>query len=260
MDEVRELIKLLESKAKLVAMLAPSFPINYQYPQIITRLKNLGFSYVVEVAAGAKKTNEEVLTLLKNNPSLRFITSPCPCFVSLVKVKYPHLLKYLALSADSPMIETTKIVKEKYPDFLPVFIGPCIAKKKEASEDHPDLNLLVITYKELEEVFAKFNVPNVTDSHDSFDISEKDTRIYPFDGGLTISSGLDKILKPEEIKIVSGWKNCETTLLEFENNPKLRLIDVLFCEGGCINGPAINKELSVEQRKQKIQEFANSKL
>jgi len=260
MNDSSKLIDLINNKTKLVAMLAPSFPINYEYPQIITLLKKLGFSYVVEVSAGAKKTNEEVLTVLQNNPQSRFITSPCPSFVRLVRHKYPQLVKYLAFQADSPMVATAKIVKEKYPDFQPVFIGPCIAKKLEASEDYPNLNILVINYKELDDVFKHFNISTATDSNDSFDISEPSTRIYPFDGGLTISGGIDKILKPEEIRIVSGWKNCESTLLEFETNPKIRFVDILFCEGGCINGPAANKELTIEQRKQKILDYANSKI
>ncbi|NCO89162.1 hypothetical protein GW881_04575 [Candidatus Roizmanbacteria bacterium] len=46
-DEVNMLTELIKNKSKLVAMLAPSFPIVYQYPQIVTRLKQLGFSYVV---------------------------------------------------------------------------------------------------------------------------------------------------------------------------------------------------------------------
>ena len=55
MNEIATLIELLEKKEKLVAMLAPSFPIVFEYPKIITMLKKLGFSYVVEVAVGAKE-------------------------------------------------------------------------------------------------------------------------------------------------------------------------------------------------------------
>ena len=202
MDDSSKLIDLINKKTKLVAMLAPSFPINYKFPEIITRLRKLGFNYVVEVSVGAKKTNEEVLEVLKNNPTSRFITSPCPSFVRLVRAKFPNLLKYLAFQADSPMIATAKIVKEKYPEFMPVFIGPCIAKKLEASEDHPDLNILVLNYNELDQVFAHFNIlENKEITSDNFDIEESNTRIYPFDGGLTVSAGIDKILKPEEINV-----------------------------------------------------------
>ncbi len=257
MNEVFQLTDLLNKKAKLVAMLAPSFPVVYEYPQIVSRLKQLGFSHVVEVAAGAKRTNEAVVKLLKEDPKSRFITSPCPSFVRLIKTKHPQLLPYLALKADSPMIATARIVKEKYPDCQPVFIGPCIAKKLESSEDYPELNILVLTYKELDAVFSAFHVSEASiQAHDGFDIAEQGTRIYPTDGGLTESSGIRNILKDEEIRIVSGWKNCETALAEFEKNPKIRLLDILFCEGGCINGPGIVSALPLEERRKKIMEFS----
>jgi len=257
MDEVSRLTDLLNKKAKLAAMLAPSFPVVYEYPQIIGRLKQLGFLYVVEVAAGAKKTNEAVLTLLQDNPQSRFITSPCPSFVRLIRAKYPQLLQYLALQADSPMAATARIVKEKFPDCSPVFVGPCVAKKFESSEDYPELNILVLTYKELDMVFDAFHVGEAAaQAGDGFDVTGQTTRIYPIDGGLTESSGVRNILKDEEIRIVSGWKNCEAALLEFERNLKIRLLDILFCEGGCINGPGIASVLSPDDRKKKVLEFS----
>lgn len=259
MNEVAQLTELIKNKANLVAMLAPSFPIVYQYPQIVTRLKKLGFTYVVEVAVGAKKTNETVVSLLINNPTGRFITSPCASFVRYIRTKHPDLIPYLAFQADSPMIATTKIVAEKYPGYQPVFIGPCIVKKREASEDYPQLNIVVITYKELDELFTQFNISQVNESTtDKFDLSETTTRIYPFDGGLTFTSGVRTILKDEEIRIVSNWKNIDIVLEEFKNNSTIRFVDVLFCDGGCINGPGIVSPLSTEERKQRIIQFQTS--
>jgi len=256
MNDISRLTDLLNKKTKLVAMLAPSFPVVYEYPQIVSRLKQLGFSYVVEVSAGAKRTNEEVLKLLQDDPQARFITSPCPSFVRMVRTKHPQLLPYLAFKADSPMIATARIVKEKFPDYSPVFIGPCVAKKLESSEDYPELNILVLTYKELDTVFNTLNIGNEqSNKPDGFDIAEQTTRIYPTDGGLTESSGARKVLKDDEIMVVSGWKNCEAALIEFENNPKIRLLDILFCEGGCINGPGIASVLSADERKKKVMDF-----
>jgi iron only hydrogenase large subunit-like protein len=72
------------------------------------------------------------------------------------------------------------------------------------------------------------------------------------DAGLTFTAGVHKILRAEEIRVVSGAKNVETVLQEFKTNSKIRFVDVLFCEGGCINGPGINSALTIEQRKTKI--------
>lgn len=254
-----ELVKtLLEKKEHLVAMVAPSFPIMYESEEIITKLKSLGFEYVVEVSAGAKRTNEAVAKLLMENPTSRFITSPCASFVRYVRTKHPEYLKYLAFQADSPMVATAKMVREKYPNYRPVFIGPCMVKKLEASEDYPELEMIVLTYKELEQIVKEKNLTSIPINPEArFDISEGPTRVYPFDGGLTNSSGIRNILKDDEIRIVSGYKNCEALLKEFEVNTKIRFVDILFCEGGCINGPGIQSSLSVSDRKRKIEEYAH---
>lgn len=257
MNEKPQLIELIQNKAKMVAMLAPSFPIVYDYPQIIGKLRALGFEYITEVTIGAKKTNEQVAELLKANPQGRYITSPCPSFVRLVRKRYPHLVPFLAFQADSPMIANARIVKEKYPGYRPVFIGPCLQKKLESSEDYPYLEILVVTYKELDEIFQQFNIVDKPEyANDAFDMAEKTTRIYPTDGGLTDTSGARSLLKDEEIRVVSGWKNFESALAEFESNKTIRLLDVLFCEGGCIHGPGIVSTLSVEERKNKVLDYA----
>jgi len=259
MTDIEQLKILLEKKEHLVAMVAPSFPLMYGYPEIVTKLKALGFEHVVEVSAGAKKTNEAVGILLKENPTSRYITSPCASFVRYIRTKHPEYVKYLAFQADSPMIATAKIVREIYPKSKPVFIGPCIVKKLEAKEDYPELSILVLTYLELNKVIEEKGLSTLaTNPHDTFDISEKNTRIYPFDGGLTESSGIRSILKDDEIRIVSGYKNCEAVLKEFEENKKIRFVDILFCDGGCISGPGITSSLPVEERKKKILEYANS--
>ncbi len=258
MTDIELVQTLLTKKEHLVAMVAPSFPLMYTRSEIISLLKALGFEHVVEVTAGAQKTNEAVVKLLKENPTSRFITSPCASFVRFVRTKHPELLPYLAFQADSPMVATAKIVRETYPGQRPVFIGPCVVKKLEAKEDYPELEMIVLTYKELNELLVKQGIATPPSlSSNSFDIQEGRTRIYPFDGGLTESSGIRSILKDDEIRIVSGYKNCEAALTEFVVNTKIRFLDVLFCEGGCINGPGVVSELSLPDRKKKIEEYAH---
>lgn len=259
MNELTALIELIDKKGKLAAMLAPSFPIVFPYPTIITMLKKLGFSYFTEVAAGAKKTNEELITLLKKNPNARYITTPCPTIVRMIRKQMPQYEKYLSHGVDSPMVATAKIVTERYPGYRPIFIGPCIVKKLEAMEDVPNLNILVVTYDELSQVFSHFNINQETNPDDKFDISETGmTRLYPIDGGLSHSSGLTDHFVNGEIQIVSGWKNCVEAVKNFETNPKVRLLDILFCDGGCIGGPGITSSLSPEERTDKIVNYWKS--
>ena len=258
MNETATLIELLEKKEKLLVMLAPSFPIVFEYPKIITMLRKLGFSYVVEVAVGAKKTNEELHVLLKANPEARYITSPCPTIVRMIRKSMPQYAKYFTHNVDSPMVATAKIVQEKYPGYRPVFIGPCVMKKLEANEDVPELNILVLTYSELSEVFTHFDIKEEANPDDHFDISEPGmTRLYSLDGGLSHSSGLTNQLQKDELKIVSGAQNNIKALQEFDTNPKIRLLDILNCPGGCIGGPGIRSNLTTKERINKIKSYSN---
>jgi iron only hydrogenase large subunit-like protein len=259
MKELEVLTQAITDKKKLVAMLAPSFPIVFPYPGIISMLRKLGFSYIVEVAVGAKKTNEELLALLKTDPSARFITSPCPTIVRMVKTQMPQYAKYFTTGVDSPMVATAKIVAEKYPGYQPIFIGPCIVKKLESTEDHPELNILVVTYEELEQIFSHFNIQEEVSADDKFDLAETGmTRIYPVDGGLTHSSGILHQFGEGEVRVVSGWDNCVEAIKDFDTNHKIRLLDILFCDGGCIGGPGIKSSLNKEQRKKKILDYSSS--
>ncbi|NTU73906.1 hypothetical protein HGB07_07160 [Candidatus Roizmanbacteria bacterium] len=261
MKEVSELEALLKDKAKLVAMLAPSFPIAYKYPAIVGKLKRLGFAAVVEVTAGAQRTNEMLLEAMQKDPKARFITSPCPSFVRFIRKKYPQMEKYLAYSVDSPMVASAKIVHEKWPGYRPVFIGPCTVKKMEASEDHPDLNILVLTYKEMDEVLKSFQITEDTkDSSASFDISNEETRLYPISGGLAQSSNVRGLLAEDELAVVSGWENCTRAVEDFEKNTRVRLLDILFCDGGCINNPSgYSENLPLEERRKRIIDYWSKK-
>lgn len=258
MSDTDKLIDLLSKKEKVVGMLAPSFPIMFDPKTVVSLLKSMGFSYVVEVAVGAKKTNEQAVSILKNNPHTRFITSPCASFVRYMRTKHPDLLHHLAFEVDSPMVATAKIAHAKWPGYKPVFIGPCVVKKLEAIQDHPELDILVLTYRELQDAINKLKIAATQQTGMPFDLEEPTTRIYPVDGGLTDSSGARELLKPEEIRVVSGYKNCEIAVNEFSQNNKIRLLDILFCDGGCVMGPGISSPLSLEDRKKKILDYASS--
>lgn len=250
--ELKQLLELLTSKKeKLTAMLAPSFPIDFSYPEIVGKLKRTGFTYVVEVAVGAAETNQQVLEFLSKDPQNRVITSPCPAFVRFLKAEYPQLLPYL-IKADSPMTATAKIVKKKFPQTKPVFIGPCLVKKLEA-KDHPQLDIVAITYKELQQLFEKLKIGDSTEDFvTTFDLVKSKTRLYPISGGLSQSAGLENMFTDEEYKVVSGFNQLREALENFEKDEKIKVLDVLFCSGGCISGPGIISKDSLDKRRQAV--------
>lgn len=249
--ELKETLDLLQKKAKLVAMLAPSFPIDFPYPQIAGKLRRAGFDKVVEVAAGAYETNRQTLLLLLKNTQKRYITSPCPSIVRLVRTKFPHLVKFLA-SAYSPMVNTAILTHEFFPQHRPVFIGPCLTKKLEAKE-FPHLKIIALTFKELVQLFEILNIKDrPQDSQAKFDLVKGHTRLYPLSGGLAESAEINELLSEDQYEVVSGLTESEKSLTRFEQNPAIRLLDILFCPGGCVSGPGIHSKIPLKKRREPI--------
>ncbi|GAG38520.1 unnamed protein product, partial [marine sediment metagenome] len=61
-----------------------------------------------------------------------------------------------------------------------------------------------------------------------------------------------KKLTDPEYDVVSGPKLAEKTIQEFPSQPELKLLDILYCEGGCINGAGVITKDSLDRRRQKI--------
>lgn len=256
--ESQILLELIKNKQPMVAMLAPSFPIIFNPKTIVGQLKRLGFQQIVEVSFGAKCTNEMMVAALKKDDISRFITSPCPNIVRIIRNKFPEAIKYLASNVDSPMVATARRIIETYPNKQPIFIGPCLVKKLESTEDHPELNILCVTYKDLQQIFTDLKIKEeITDNGITFDLIEETTRLYPISGGLTQSSKVRDLLSEDDIEVVSGGKNIESAIRRFLNSDHLRLLDILFCEGGCINGPGIVCPLTIEERRKVITDYWN---
>ena len=92
--EQQEKINLIKNN-EAVAMLAPTFAIDFKYPNIIGMLRHLGFKEVTELTFGARMVNWAYANYVKEHPGQElFIASPCPAVVALVKTHYPELVKY----------------------------------------------------------------------------------------------------------------------------------------------------------------------
>ena len=231
---------------KLVAMLAPSFAVMFDYPEIILKLRKIGFDKVVELTFGAKLVNHEYHKILKKDKNLK-ISTVCPGVAETVKNKYPKYVKNL-IKVDSPMTATAKICKRVYPNHKTVFISPCNFKKTEArNSDYVDY---VIDYMELAKLVSNISVKG----KDNFDMFYNEyTKVYPLSGGLSKTAHLKGIIKPGEEICIDGIVN----IIKFLENPdpKVRFMDVTFCVGGCIGGPFVNSNLDIEGRKKRILDY-----
>lgn len=249
-NNIELILKGLKHK-KMVALVAPSFIADFEYPKIITQLNKLGFDKVVELTFGAKLVNREYHKKLKNSKDL-VIATVCPGIVEVVNRNYPKYKKSL-IKIDSPMIAMAKICKKTYPKHKTVFLSPCDYKKIEASKSrYIDY---VIDYEQLREIFKSRKLENVKANKKIFDKFYNDyTKIYPLAGGLSKTAHFKGVIKPKEIEHIDGIAK----VMKFLNKPdkKIRFLDVNFCVGGCIGGPHTCK-LSLAKKKKKVIAYLN---
>ena len=237
-------------KGKYVVMLAPSFVVDFSYPSIIYRLKKLGFDKVVELTFGAKMVNREYHEKLKKSKGL-LISSACPGVVSTVTNRFPQYKNKLA-KIDSPMVAMAKICKKHFPKHKVVFISPCDFKKIEAKTcDYVDY---VIDVEQLKELFRKHKIKKYNFKRGKFDKFYNDyTKVYPLSGALAKTAHLKEVIHETEWTDIDGIQD----VMKFLEKPdkKIKFLDCLFCNGGCIGGPHTNKKLSIPKKVKKIKGY-----
>ena len=255
--------KLLNSGQKVFAVLAPSFPASFNEfkpRQIVTALKKLGFEQVIEVAFGADMISKEYSKLFKQNNMWVIISSPCPAIVNFIEKYHPSLIPFLAPIV-SPMMAIGRIIKYKYaPDANVVFIGPCIAKKKEKVD--PKLQGIideVLTFQEIKEMFKEQNINPLELDETDFDGPHPNIgRIFPVSGGLLKTAAIESDILENDIIVTEGKdRTLEIINGTEEGKVEAKFLDILFCEG-CINGPVMDNDLSVFIRKDIISNYVRS--
>lgn len=261
--ELQEKLNLIKNN-ETVAMLAPSFAIDFKYPNIIGMLRSLGFKDVTELTFGARMVNWVYANYIKEHLDQKlFIASPCPIVVALVKNQYPEFAQYL-MPFVSPMIAMARIYKKYNPEDKVVFISPCLAKENVEVPMYKDLNLIdaVITLSDLKQIFDAAGIKEEDFNRDYYFNSfiREYTKIYPVSGGLASTSHISKLFKKDEIVITDGVENIKKVFEEIKNGQKnYKFLDILNCDGGCIGGPAINnKNLPTEEKKKMIIEYTTT--
>lgn len=243
-NDLKKIERALKNKReKIVAMVAPSFIVDFSYPSIISQLKHLGFKKVVELTFGAKMINREYHKILVKSKEL-LIASACPGIVESVKKQFPQYKKNIA-KINSPMIATAKVCRSVYPKYKVCFISPCHMKKIEVQGS--EFVDYVMDYQQLHYLFAKHLIPP-SNHEQHFDKFYNDyTKIYPLSGGLSKTAHLMQVIKPGQEKVIDGWKEVEKFLKKPDKN--IKFLDVTFCKGGCIGGPCTSKISLRKKRK-----------
>jgi iron only hydrogenase large subunit-like protein len=234
-------------------MIAPA--IEGQFPGTLSQIKSallaVGFSKVVEVSRGAEVTAQhEAKELAERKAKGEWMTtSCCPAYLEIGN-KHLHYLQEKRSDAKTPMGYTADICKQEDPDNYTVFIGPCLAKKVEAVRDKNVDG--VISFSELAAIFMAKGI-DVREMEKS-DLG--DTKSFEDCRGFALSHGVaDSVMNRYDgpaVKVlpVNGVDKKMFTLMKVwqKRAPDADIVEVMCCEGGCINGPGCVVKPAVAMR------------
>jgi len=208
-------------------------------------LQKLGFTDVEEVAVGADLcTIEEAHDFLENVPDkLPFLaTSCCPAWSVMAKKEFPEYAKCISMAL-TPMVLTARRLKKEHPNCKVVFVGPCAAKKLEASRRsiRSDVDF-VLTFEEIMGMFEAKNVDFNADIPDS-DLNEATAagRGFAVSGGVAdaVVKAIKKLDPDREVKVraAQGLNECRQ-MMRLAKAGKLNgyLLEGMACPGGCVAG------------------------
>ncbi len=259
-DDLSRVKQLLKFKDKVIVSLAPSFVSDFadiSSAQMIHALRKLGFYGVSETSLGAQNVSACVAVMLSKENGKVYVSSACPTVVEYIKKYQPELSGYVTKLL-SPLLAHCKILRKLYgEDIGVVFVGPCISKKREA-DTHQNLLDVVITFEDLRRWFEEENInpAHMIETVDDVFIPRlsKEGALYPIDGGMIAGIKANCSTKEATFMAFSGIKNIKSALsdldqLDLNNNI---FIEMLSCEGGCINGPKTRKRSSTALKRCKI--------
>jgi iron only hydrogenase large subunit-like protein/nitrogen-specific signal transduction histidine kinase len=252
-------LKLLDNKTDSAAIIAPSFPAEFQeladYRQLIGMIRLLGFKYVLEVSFGADLVADRYKKLVEESKDY-YISSDCPSIVNYIKHYHPNLVDNLAPIV-SPMVAMSRVVHARYGDDVKiVFIGPCVAKKAESTEIDE-----AITFTELRELFDLFKITPEKSQPSDFDQPAGGRgAIFPVTRGLLQTANINDDAITGNIIAAEGRIDFQGALKEFEAGLiKNQHMELLACEG-CIMGPGLSKNGKQYNRRALVSSYANQKM
>ena len=259
-DDIRE-------GKKLIAMVAPSIQGQFEgvtLDQIKKGIIELGFADCVEVALGADAVAKREYEELKKHKEagVPMTTSCCPAFVNMAKIHFPSVYEKNVSTMVSPMMARAAMIKDEDPDAEIVFIGPCLAKKQEAMEEHTNVDY-VLTFEELAAMFISRHIylKDYTTDDTTWEASVHG-RNFAQGGGVS-KAVVEAAKEAGEEGITSyyadGAMECKKQLLLMKvGRFNFDILEGMCCDGGCINGPCGISD-AADVRKRMNQENINKK-
>jgi iron only hydrogenase large subunit-like protein len=247
-DDRPAVLKAIEEGRTVVASVAPSFPAFFpaeSFSQMEEALKKIGIPIAEETAVAAQVVGIDHKDFVDANPdSWPVIASSCPAVVNLIEKYYPDLLDHLAPTVSPMIAHGRRLRKEFGENIFVVFIGPCVAKKEEILDPFVSGAVdAVLTFEELQEWFKSAQVQWSPKGRKEERQSMLVSRLFPVEGGLVETAHMGAGRLNSHILAATGIETCEDILRSVRNGKlKASLIELMACEGGCVNGPAMRNQ------------------
>ena len=248
-SQIFQVIQSIKNGDSVYALIAPAF-VGQFGPKVTLEtiddaMEKLGFKGVYDVSIGADLcTVSEAEDYLKNVPeNLKFMgTSCCPSWSVMAKTEFPEFKDNISMTL-TPMVLTARLVKKRHPDSKIVFIGPCAAKKLEASRKtvRSDVDF-VLTFEELMGMFIAKEVDfNTLEKREPRHKSTADGRGFAVAGGVAnaVVNACKELAPDREIKVkaVQGLRECKKMLKDARKGMyDGYLLEGMACPQGCASG------------------------
>lgn len=248
--QIYQVIQAIKSEERVYAAVAPAFVSQFgpdMTPEKLREaIKLLGFHDMVEVAIGADLcTIEEAKDFLREVPEEQpfMATSCCPAWSVMAKKLFPDFAPYISM-AMTPMVLTARLIKKEHKNCKVVFVGPCSAKKLEASRRtiRSDVDF-VLTFEEIMGMFEARSIEfEALASEAPVDEGTGAGRNFAVSGGVAgaVVDVCKRLAPDREIKVMAaeGLQDCRK-MLQLAKAGKLNgyLLEGMACPGGCVAGP-----------------------
>jgi iron only hydrogenase large subunit-like protein len=259
-DDLPQARQLLALKPRVLVSLAPSYVSEFPEMtsgQLIRAFKRLGFFGVSETALGAQQVSAQAAAALAEGSGRVLYSSACPTVVSYLQKHRPADSQFLT-GLLSPLLTHCKMLRQAFgPDIGIVFIGPCIAKKLEAAQ-HPELLDVALTFDDLRRWLTQEKITPETlapEAGDTF-IPENSAEgaWYPVDGGMI--AGMKSICAVNDCSFMafSGINAIQKAIEGLGTQPAdgSLFLELLACEGGCVNGPRAAKRHGTAAKRRRV--------
>ncbi len=247
-SQIFQTITAVKSDTPVYAAIAPAFAGqfgNVSVGQIKTAFLKLGFTDVVEVAIGADLcTIEEAKDFTNEVPDKQpfMATSCCPAWSVMAKKLFPEFAPYISMAL-TPMVLTGRLIKKEHPEAKVVFVGPCAAKKLEASRRsiRSDIDF-VLTFEEFASILEARDIV-ISDCEESEFVGQAsgDGIGFAVSGGVAaaVENAINVLNPSREVKTAraEGLQNCKK-MLQIAKTGKYNgyLLEGMACPGGCVAG------------------------